>query len=166
MRLFIVLFLLSFVRVAAQPSTVRPHMDVKAAYELSLREFMKSHSEAIYKGKGGTKVLFVKKQAFTDNFKDTLDGVTVKIIELPKDVEVIAGYVKKKTVLSILNLNQMILRDINAQVWIMPMKAEFNPKKKTLEEPVYEDKGCEFIYDYSMGSNSEFLFKEWNCRDL
>lgn len=159
--------LLAPVFVFAQNSPQRAKLTMNASYEQCIRLYIQTHPEAVEKTSNNGKVLFVKRNdAYLKDIKDTINGLTIQQIDPSKDIDLIGKYIAKKAKITIIDIEKMTDRPLNSYIWILPMKASFNHKKKKLSEPKYEDKLCEYIFDFTPERNQYFYFKESSCKEM
>lgn len=148
----------------AQNPPTREKLDLAHVYRLALRDYATHHPEAVY-STATERVLFVKKEDYNKNLADTLFGLHIIFIDPATEAATVGKYITKKKKITILHLQQMLLKEMDANVWIMPMEANFNPKKETLSEPIYQKEVCQYIYDYG-NDRDGYLYKEKNCKKL
>lgn len=166
MRHFLLcLLILPFHLLAQTPNPpTREKLDVEHVYRLALRDYAANHPGAVY-STPKERIIFVKKEDYNKTIADTLFGLHIIFIDPAADAAVVGKFIAKKGKITILHMQQMLLREMDVNVWIMPMDATFNPKKMTLSEPVYQKEVCQYIYDY--GNDKEgYLYKEKQYKTL
>lgn len=137
------------------------------AYQLALSSFLKEHMDLTYNiSTPPGKIVFLKQKPFTNGFPESLNGVKIKFVEPSTEIDTVLSYIQKKQQLNILDMQQMLMRETQGYVWIMPMKAFLNPKKRTLGDLKYKGTDCQYIFDYSLGNSSHLLYKETVCKEL
>lgn len=157
------LFLFPF-QVLAQTPPTREKLDMAHVYRLALRDYAATHPDVVY-STPNERVLFVKKEDYNNSLADTLMGLHIIFIDPATDAATIGKYITKKKKVTILHMQQMLLKEMDANVWIMPMDASFNPKKETLSEPIYQKEVCQYVYDYG-NDRDGYLYKEKHCKVL
>jgi len=162
-RLLFLLILLPGL-VDAQSVFERQRLNILDSYHLALRDYIRDHPGDIVGTKTG-KALFVRKAPFISNYRDTLSGVEVRFVDTDSADASLGALYPKKQSFNILHLQQMMLRDLNAFIWIMPMKTTYDPKKSSLKEPEYTGLLCEYVFDYTPDKNIYYLFKTSTCRE-
>lgn len=166
MRKLLCFLLLIPVHLFAQENPQRSILDVAQSYRIALIEFARTNPDAVINTSEG-RTMFVKAKDFTKSLPDTAGDLHIKFIDPETDgAAAIAAILKKKQKhMMILDMQQMLLRDLDMEIWIMPMRTSFNPKKQTLSTPEYDTRGCKFIFDYGT-SRTVYLYKESQCKEL
>jgi hypothetical protein len=156
MRIILLSLLLLPLQVFAQITFEREQFDVKGAYKKSIREYIARHPDAVY-----NKMIFLKNHPYTDTISYSMEGVTAKFVD-PTNFESLKKSINKKQSFIVLDMPAIVMRDIEAVIWLTPMKVNFDPKKKIVLEPVYDETGCKITFDYGP-DRSKFLYKTTEC---
>lgn len=159
------LLLLLPVPLFAQNVFERQKLDHQAVYTTAISKFIQNHEDAITNTKEG-KILFVKNGDFLSEFKDSSTGVRVKLLDPATEADTLSHYLNKKQKLTIADVQQMLMREYNSYIWIMPTKVTFNAHRKTVSAPSYTNMLCEYTYDYTQKRDSYWYFKDASCKDL
>jgi hypothetical protein len=139
------------------------------AYEFALKSFLNEHMDLVYPiAAPPGRIVILRQKPFTTGFPPTVNGIKVLFFDpaVPADMDSLTFYMHKKQKLNILDLQQMILRETQGQIWIMPMKAAFDPKKRFIDEPEFKGIDCEYIFDYHLGNQASFIYKTSVCKEL
>jgi hypothetical protein len=156
------MFIAPFV-LFAQNAIERQKLQTVDCYKMSIANYIKDHSTDVYKTKSG-KVLLVKKATFISDYQDSASKVNVLFVKADS-AKNISKLFPKNQKLTVIDLQQMLLRDLNAFIWIMPTHGEFDSKKGVLSSVEYGNLLCEYQYDYTPERNSYYYFKSANCKD-
>lgn len=158
----ILLLLLLPFSVLAQNPPVRERLDTVACYKEALRHFIKSHPETIIQNSKGKTVL-VKKNSFLGDYVDSLTDVAFCFLDPDSEASVLGSYKVKKSRLYMLDLQQMMMRNLNAFIWVMPFQVKYDTRKKAVEESAYTGTTCEYEFDYTPDRQRYFLWKTATC---
>lgn len=162
----IALFLLTLISpivLWAQDHAERPRLQTVDCYKMAVGLYIKDHPADVYKTKTG-KVLLVKMAAFISDYQDSLSKVNVMFVKADSAKNMVKWFPKNQK-LTIIDLQQMLLRDLNAFVWLMPTHGEFDSKKGVINNMEYGNLLCEYQFDYTPERNSFYYFKTYNCKD-
>lgn len=147
----------------AQEHAERPRLQTVDCYKMAVGLYIKEHPADVYKTKIG-KVLLVKKAAFLSDYQDSASKVNVVFVKADSAQNITKLFPKNQK-LTVIDLQQMLLRDLNAFVWMMPTHGELDSKKGVINNVEYGTVLCEYQFDYTPDRNSFYYFKSYNCKD-
>ena len=147
----------------AQDHTERPRLQTVDCYKMAVGLYIKEHPADVVKTKTG-KVLLVKKAAFLSDYQDSMSKVNVVFVRADSAQNITKLFPKNQR-LTVVDLQQMLMRDLNAFVWMMPTHGELDSKKGIINNVEYGTVLCEYQFDYTPDRNSFYYFKTYNCKD-
>jgi len=138
-------------------------LDVKGVYERAISEHIGLHPEDVVATTKG-RVLFLRKEAYTKNLRDTIRGVSIVFVNPDSAQQVLPVYLSRKTKFTMLQMQQLFVRATTNYVYFYAMKTSWHPKKKKLQVPEYTDRICRVDFEYKLDHGDvNYTFKEAGC---
>ena len=151
----------------AQTPGPQEKLELKAIYELAIRQFTQQNPQFIYPiGRPPGKVLFVKKAPYLAVVGDTISGVLVVEVDPDTDGPLVAQYIARRQKIVIADIQQLLMQATESFIWITPMKAAFNPRKASLKKPSYTNQLCEYKFGNSTETSGIFFYKSSACKQV
>lgn len=134
-RFLLMLLLAPTLQAAAQA------LNAQAVHHRALVEFLKTQPQHVV-DMNGKRLLFLQDGAHVAQLPASLDGIDIIRLDTATAEETLATLLPGKKKFALIDLRPMFARADTQHVYIFPVNFKWNPKKKMLSAPAYNDHFC------------------------